>query len=45
MVGMCAMMSGTLRAPLTAIVFAVEVTHDFNTFPALLIGSIAARMR
>lgn len=42
MVGMCAMMSGTLRAPMTALVFAVEVTHDFNTLPALLIGSFAA---
>jgi CIC family chloride channel protein len=42
MVAMTAMMSGTLRAPMTALVFAVEVTHDFNTLPALLIGSIAA---
>lgn len=42
MVGMCAMMSGTLRAPLTAMVFAIEVTHDFNTLPTLLLASIAA---
>jgi CIC family chloride channel protein len=41
-VGMAAMMGGTMRAPLTAMVFAVELTHDFNLFPALLIGSVAA---
>ena len=41
-VGMAAMMGGTMRAPLTAMVFAVEMTHDFNLFPALLTGSAAA---
>lgn len=41
-IGMTAMMSGTMHAPLTAMVFAVELTHDFNLFPALLIGSVAA---
>jgi CBS domain-containing protein len=41
-VGMAAMMGGTMRSPLTGMVFAVELTHDFNLFPALLIGSIAA---
>jgi len=39
---MAAMMAGTMRSPLTAMVFAVELTHDFNLFPALLIGSVAA---
>ena len=42
MVAMAAMMSGTLRAPMTAMIFAVEATHDFNTLPALLIGCITA---
>lgn len=42
MVGMAAMMSGTMRAPLTALVFALETTHDFNALPALLIGNIGA---
>ena len=42
MIGMAAMMGGTMRSPLTAMVFAVELTHDFNLFPALLIGSVAA---
>lgn len=36
------MMGGTMRTPLTAIVFAVELTHDFNLLPALLVGSMAA---
>lgn len=42
MVGMAAVMSGTMRSPLTALVFALETTHDFNLLPALLIGNIAA---
>ena len=42
MIGMAAMMAGTMRSPLTAMVFAVELTRDFNLFPALLVGSVAA---
>lgn len=42
LIGMAAMMGGTMRSPLTAMVFAVELTNDFNVFPALLIGSVAA---
>ncbi|MEO6740457.1 MAG: chloride channel protein [Chthoniobacteraceae bacterium] len=42
LIGMAAMMGGTMRSPLTATVFAVELTRDFNLFPALLIGSVAA---
>jgi len=42
LVGMAAMMGGTMRSPLTAMVFAVELTRDFNLFPALLIASVAA---
>jgi CBS domain-containing protein len=41
-VGMAAMMGGTMRSPLTAMVFAVELTRDFNLFPALLVGSVTA---
>jgi H+/Cl- antiporter ClcA/CBS domain-containing protein len=41
-VGMAAMMGGTMRSPLTAMVFTVELTHDFNLLPALLVGSGAA---
>ncbi len=42
MVGMTAMMAGTMRSPLTAMVFTVELTRDFNAFPALLMSSVAA---
>jgi CIC family chloride channel protein len=42
LIGMAAMMGGTLRSPLTSMVFAVELTRDFNLFPALLAGSVAA---
>jgi CBS domain-containing protein len=31
-----------MRSPLTSMVFAVELTRDFNLFPALLIASVAA---
>jgi chloride channel protein, CIC family len=41
-IGMAAMMGGTMRSPLTAMVFAIELTRDFNLFPGLLIGSVAA---
>ena len=41
-VGMAAMMGGTMRSPLTAMVFAVELTRDFNLVPALMAGSVAA---
>ena len=42
MVGMAAMMGGTMRAPLTGMIFLLELTHDFNALPALLVGSVAA---
>ena len=42
MVGMAAMMGGTMRAPLTGMAFVLELTHDVNALPALLIGSVAA---
>ena len=42
MVGMAAMMGGTMRAPLTGMVFLLELTHDFTAMPALLVGSVAA---
>jgi len=41
-IGMAAMMGGTMRSPLTAMIFAIELTRDFNLFPGLLIGSVAA---
>ncbi|HWD93204.1 MAG TPA: chloride channel protein [Verrucomicrobiae bacterium] len=42
MVGMGAMMGGTMRAPFTGIVFMLEATHDLNALPALLIGCVSA---
>jgi len=42
LVGMAAMMGGTMRSPLTAILFALELTHDFGLLPVLVIGCIAA---
>jgi chloride channel protein, CIC family len=42
MVGMAAMMGGTMRSPLTAILFALELSHDLNALPALLVGCVAA---
>ena len=42
MLGMAAMMGGTMRSPFTAVVFALELTHDVNALPALLASCIAA---
>jgi chloride channel protein, CIC family len=42
MVGMAGMMGGTMRSPLTGTVFVLELTHDLNALPALLLGSAAA---
>ena len=42
MVGMTATMGGTMRSPFAATIFALEVTHDLNVLPALLVGSLAA---
>lgn len=42
MVGMAAMMGGTMRSPLTGMVFLLELTQDLHALPALLAGTIAA---
>ena len=42
LVGMAAMMGGTMRSPLTAIMFAFELTHEVNLLPPLLLSCIAA---
>ncbi len=41
-ISMAAMMGGTMRSPLTAMIFTLELTHDLNLLPALLIACIAA---
>ena len=42
LVGMAAMMGGTMRVPLTAVVFAVELTEDFHLCTGLLIGTVCS---
>src|ERR1051325_10063816 len=36
------MMGGTMRSPLTAMIFTLELTHDLNVLPGLLVACIAA---
>jgi CBS domain-containing protein len=38
LVSMAAVMGGTMRSPLTGIIFALELTYDTRTLPALLIA-------
>jgi len=42
MISMAAMMGGTMRSPLTAMVFTLELTHDLNLLPGMLVACIAA---
>ncbi len=42
LIGMAAMMGGTMRSPLTSMIFALELTQDLNLLPGLLLASIAA---
>ncbi len=42
LIGMSAMMAGTMRAPLTAMMFGVELTHDIHALLPLAAGCAAA---
>ncbi|HEY8052165.1 MAG: chloride channel protein [Steroidobacterales bacterium] len=42
LVGMAAMMGGTMRAPLTALMFGLELTHDINALMPLAVGCATA---
>ncbi len=42
LVAMAAMMGGTMRSPLTSMVFVLELTHDLNVLPGLLLACIVA---
>ncbi len=42
MISMAAVMGGVMRSPLTAMFFALELTHDLNVMPALLLGCTVA---
>jgi H+/Cl- antiporter ClcA/CBS domain-containing protein len=44
LVGMAAMLGGTMRSPLTGAIFAVELTANFGLLPHLFAGSVAAYM-
>ncbi|HQX16533.1 MAG TPA: chloride channel protein [Anaerolineales bacterium] len=42
LIGMAAIMGGTMRSPLTSMVFVLELTHDLNALPGLLLACILA---
>lgn len=42
LLGMTAVLGGTMRSPLTGIIFALELTGDFQCLPALLIAAVIA---
>ena len=42
LVGMGAMIGGTMRAPFTGVVFSLELTHDLNALFPLLVAALAA---
>ena len=44
MVGMSAMMGGTMRSPFTAIIFTLELTYDIKILPALLVACVASEL-
>lgn len=41
-IGMCAILGGTMRVPFTALLFTIELTHDVNMLLPLLIATIIA---
>lgn len=42
LLGMCAILAGMMRMPFTAIMFALELTHDASALPALLVACVIA---
>ena len=42
LVAIAGVLGGTMRSPLTGTVFALELTHDINALPALLLASVVA---
>jgi chloride channel protein, CIC family len=44
LVSMGAILGGTMRSPFTGIVFALELTHDFNTLLPLLVACFLAHL-
>ena len=44
LISMAAVMGGTMGAPFTAIVFTIELTHDINMLPPLVVACITAQL-
>lgn len=42
MLAMAAVMGGMMHAPLTAVIFALELTHDIHALPGLLVAAIGS---
>ncbi len=42
LIGMGAILGGTMRSPLTGVIFALELTHDMNVLLPLLVASVIA---
>ena len=42
LIGMCAILGGTMRVPFTALLFALELTHDINMLLPLLVATVIA---
>ncbi len=42
LIGMGAILGGTMRSPLTGVIFALELTHDINVLLPLLVASVIA---
>ena len=42
MISMAAVMGGVMRSPLTSMFFTLELTHDLNVMPGLLLGTTIA---
>jgi H+/Cl- antiporter ClcA/Mg2+/Co2+ transporter CorC len=42
LVSMAAVLGGMMRAPFTAVIFALELTHDIHALPPLLIAAVMA---
>jgi len=42
LISMAAVLGGMMRAPFTAVIFALELTHDMESLPPLLIAAVVA---
>jgi H+/Cl- antiporter ClcA/predicted transcriptional regulator len=42
LVGVASILGGAMRCPLTGSIFALELTHDLNALPALLVGAVVS---